>query len=62
MAYEAIRKNHLAIFKVNVAMSVLRDDAPISQLAVKYSLNDIIIHRWKCETLASMEARVFRKA
>jgi transposase-like protein len=32
------RKNHSASFKAKVALLVLREDAPISELAVKYGL------------------------
>lgn len=50
------RKNHPASFKAKVALSALREDAPISELAVKYGVHATVIHRWKKEALASMEA------
>ncbi len=50
------RKNHPANFKAKVAVSALREDAPISELAVKYGVHATVIHRWKREVLASMEA------
>ncbi len=50
------RKNHPANFKAKVAVSALREDAPISELAVKYGVHATVIHRWKREALASMEA------
>jgi transposase len=50
------RKNHPANFKANVAVSALREDAPISERAVKYGVHATVIHRWKREALASMEA------
>ena len=50
------RKNHPASFKAKVALSALREDAPISELALKYGVHATVIHRWKREALASMEA------
>ncbi len=50
------RKNHPANFKAKVALSALREEAPISELAVKYGVHATVIHRWKREALASMEA------
>lgn len=50
------RKNHPASFKAKVALAALREDAPVSELAVKYGVHATVIHRWKKEALASMEA------
>lgn len=50
------RKNHPASFKAKVALSALRDDAPVSELALKYGIHATVIHRWKKEALSSMEA------
>lgn len=50
------RKNHPAGFKARVALSALREDAPVSELALKYGVHATVIHRWKKEALASMEA------
>ena len=50
------RKNHPASFKARVALSALREDATISELALKYGVHTSVIHRWKKEALASMEA------
>jgi transposase len=50
------RKNHPANFKAKVALSALREDAPISELALQYGVHATVIHRWKREALASMEA------
>ena len=50
------RKNHPANFKAKVALSALREDAPVSELALKYGVHATVIHRWKKEALASMEA------
>ena len=50
------RKNHPANFKAKVALAALREDAPISELASKYGVHATVIHRWKREALASMEA------
>ena len=49
------RKNHPASFKAQVALSALREDAPVSELALKYGVHATVIHRWKKEALASME-------
>ena len=50
------RKNHPASVKAKVALSALREDAPVSELALKYGVHATVIHRWKKEALASMEA------
>ena len=50
------RKNHPASFKAKVALSALREDVPVSELALKYGVHATVIHRWKKEALASMEA------
>ena len=49
------RKNHPAAFKAKVALAALREDMPISELALKYGVHATVIHRWKKEALASME-------
>ncbi len=50
------RKHHPANFKAKVALPALREDAPISELAVKYGGHATVIRRWKRESLASLEA------
>lgn len=50
------RKNHPAAFKAKVALSALREDAPVSDLALKYGVHATVIHRWKKEALTAMEA------
>jgi len=49
------RKNHPANFKAKVALAALREDAPISELALKYGVHATVIHRWKREALSAME-------
>lgn len=51
-----VRKNHPASFKAKVALSALREDAPVSELAIKYGVHATVIHRWKKEALSSMES------
>lgn len=51
-----IRKNHPASFKAQIALSALREDAPISELSIKYGVHATVIHRWKKEALVSMKA------
>ncbi len=50
------RKNHPANFKAKVALAAFREDAPLSEVAIKYGVHATVIHRWKREALASMEA------
>lgn len=50
------RKNHPASFKAKVALSALREDAPVSELSLRYGVHATVIHRWKKEALAAMEA------
>lgn len=50
------RKNYSAKFKSQVVLAALREDAPISELSSKYGVHSTVIHRWKKEALASMEA------
>ena len=50
------RKNYPASFKAKVALAALREDAPVSELAVKYGVHATVIHRWKKEAVAGMEA------
>lgn len=55
------RKNHPAHFKAQVALAALRDNAPVSELALKYGVHATVIHRWKKEALAAMESGFFRE-
>ena len=50
------RKNHPASFKARVALEAIRVEVPVSELAIKYGVHATVIHRWKKEALASMEA------
>ncbi|GJL50338.1 MAG: hypothetical protein NPIRA01_15650 [Nitrospirales bacterium] len=52
------RKNHPVNFKAKVALSALREDTPISELALKYGVHATVIHRWKREALTAMEQGV----
>ena len=51
-----VRKNHPANFKAKVAWATLREEAPISELASTYGVHATVMHRWKREARASMEA------
>jgi transposase len=50
------RKNYPASFKAKVALAALREDAPVSELALKYGVHATVIHRWKKDALSGMEA------
>jgi transposase len=49
------RKNHPAKFKAEAVLALLREDAPLSELAVKYGVHGKILQRWKREALAAMD-------
>ena len=51
-----VRRNHPAKFKTQVALAAIREDAPISALALKYGVHSQLINRWKKEALSSMES------
>lgn len=50
------RKNYPAAFKAKVALAALREDASVAELSSTYGVHATVIHRWKKEALASMEA------
>ena len=50
------RKNYPAGFKTKVVLATLREDMPISELASQFGIHSTVIHRWKKEAVASMEA------
>lgn len=56
------RKNYPSKFKAQVALAALRDDTPVSELASRYGVHATVIHRWKKEALAALEAGFSGKA
>jgi transposase-like protein len=58
----ATRKQYPSSFKAKVALAALREDAPVSELAIKYGVHATVIHRWKKEALAGIEAGFFWEA
>ncbi len=55
------RKNYSPEFKTKVALSAIRGDGTLAELAKRYSLNPNLISRWKQEALESMQTG-FKKA
>ena len=49
------RKNYPTALKAKVALSALREDAPLSELSVKFGVHAAVISRWKREALQSLE-------
>ena len=45
------RLKHSAEFKAKVAIEALREQSTLSELSVKYGLNQSVISRWKSELL-----------
>jgi transposase-like protein len=56
MQMRKTRKNYPDIFKTKVVLLALRDDVPVSELALNYQVHAKVIHREKKEADASMEA------
>lgn len=51
-----IRKVHSAVFKGQVALAAIREDATMAELSSKYGVHATVIHRWKKEAIESMAA------
>lgn len=47
------RKNYPANFKTKGALAALRENAPITEVALKFGVHATALHRWKPEALAS---------
>lgn len=55
------RTNNPASFRAKVALAALRENAPLSELALKFGVHATVTHRWKHEALTAMEAGVSGK-
>lgn len=51
-----IRKRHSSKFKAQVVLAALREDRTIAELSQEYGVHATVIHRWKKEAIASIEA------
>lgn len=49
------RKNYSAALKAKVALSALREEAPLSELSLRFGVHASVINRWKREALQSLE-------
>ncbi len=52
---DSTRKNYPATLKAKIALVALREDAPISDLSVKFAVHAAVISRWKRAALQSLE-------
>lgn len=50
------RKSHSAQFKAKVVLEALREDTPVSELALKHGVHATVIHRWKKEAAMLIES------
>ena len=49
------RKSHSAAFKAQVALSALKGDRTVNELASQYSIHATLIHGWKKQLLSAAE-------
>ena len=52
----AKRKSHTAAFKAQVALSAVRGDRTVNELAAHFGVHPTLIHAWKKQLLAGAEA------
>lgn len=54
------RNQYSAEFKAQVVLEVLREEATVNEIAARYSVNPVMVSRWKAEFM-ERAAEVFKK-
>ncbi len=58
----AVRKQHTGAFKSQVAISAIRGEKTISELASEYGVHPTVINRWKRQALESLPQTMSTRA